>query len=515
MQCAVILLAGVLLSRQYPDRQWLLGLMAVAAARPLSDAFAVVPLARLRRDLRFRAISMIDGMTALGASVASVAMAWLGAGPFAIVVPPIALIVVRGIAYRGAAGPAPRHTRPFRGTAALLRRAVLSAFGSYVAGVLFLLETMVLGLFVPERPLGLFAFAFGLASQVNSIVSFQVAGALQPIFGQIEDDPRRQVDGLLRSCRLIAALLVPALLVQAAVGGELIRVAWGGKWDDAVTIFQILSVGQALYVCQWPSAFVLKSPGRFRAYVKPQLLNVTMAAGAFVAVILFGGGPVAEVARWIGLDLAADAVAPVSVAAAAVAILATFGPLTLCVAGRGVGLPVRAALDVLWRPWIVALPMALLADWLVRMLTASMTPSPVTEIMLLLAIAGVSAAAGVFGAFLLSATTRADGAAVVRVLRTRLGWSSAASRGWRASGGWPRTTSGCPRRSRASTSPSSPASCSPATSPTVLNTLYVGTTASQSRRTEVRRPMHRLSARRPSSLASAEHETQRRGSRRA
>lgn len=420
VQCAFILLAGVVLSYQYPDRQWLLGLMAVAASRPLSDAFAVVPLARLRRDLQLRTISAIDGTTALGASVASVLMAWLGAGPFAIVFPPVALIAVRGALYRLAAGPAPRRTQPFRGTSALLRRAVLSAFGSYVAGVLFLLETVVLGILVSERSLGLFAFAFGLASQVNSIVSFQVAGALQPIFGHMEDDPRRQIDGLLRSCRLVASVLVPALLVQAAVGGEFIRVAWGGKWDDAVIIFQVLSVGQALYVCQWPSAFVLKSQGRFRAYVKLQLLNITIAAGAFVLVIWFGGGQVAAVARWVGVDLAPDAVAPVSVAAVAVAILAIFGPLTLCVAGRGAGLSLRTALDVLLRPWIVALPVALLAGWLARTLTSSLPVSRATEIVVLLAIAGICTTSGVLGAVLLSSSTRMDVAAVVRIVRTRL-----------------------------------------------------------------------------------------------
>jgi O-antigen/teichoic acid export membrane protein len=419
-QCSVILAAGVVLSRVYPDRQWLLGLMAVAACRPLSDAFAVVPLARLRQALRFRAISIIDGTSALGASIVSVGMAWMGAGPFAIVVPPIALIVVRGALYRRAAGPAPRSNRPFRGTGPLLRRASLSAFGSYVAGVLFLLETMVLGLSVPERSLGLFAFAFGLASQVNSIVSFQVAGALQPIFGHIEDDPRRQIDGLLRSCRLVAALLVPVLLVQAAVGGEFIRVAWAGKWDDAVTIFQILSVGQALYVCQWPSAFVLKSQGRFRAYVKLQLLNIVIAAGGFVLATRFAGDLVAEFAHLFRCDIAVDAVVPVAVAAVAVAILAIFGPLTLWVAGRAAGLPLRSVLQVLWRPWVVALPVALLAGWLARTLTSSMSAPRDTVIVILLAVAGICATTGILGAFLLSASTRADGAAIVRTLRNRL-----------------------------------------------------------------------------------------------
>jgi O-antigen/teichoic acid export membrane protein len=419
-QCTVILLAGAVLSARYPDRHWILGLMAVAACRPLSDAFAVVPLARLRRDLKFRTISIMDGTSALVASFSSVAMAWLGAGPFAIVVPPIGLTVARGVLYRNAAGPITPMTRPFRGMRALLSRTVLSAFGSYVAGVLFLLETTVLGLLVSERSLGLFAFAFGLASQINSIISFQVAGALQPIFGHIDDDPRRQVDALQRSCRLVAAVLVPFLLVQAAVGGQFIRVAWAGKWDDAVVVFQVLSIGQALYVCQWPSAFVLKAQGRFRGYLKLQLANIVIAVPAFVLAIRYGGGVVEDAMRRLGAETSPDATAPVAVASAAALILAAFGPLALWVAGRPSRLPLRTALDVLWRPWIAALPVAVASAWLSVLAVSEFTGSRAVQLASLFLVAGGCAVAGILGAFMLAPSTRSDGLAIARMVRARM-----------------------------------------------------------------------------------------------
>jgi O-antigen/teichoic acid export membrane protein len=419
-QGVVILAAGVFLAHRYPDRQWLLGLMAVAAVRPLSDALVAVPLAQLRRDLKFRRISIIDGTSALVASLSSVALAWLGAGPFAIVVPPIALMFLRGVLYRGSTDGMPPAARPYRGIRALVGRSLLSGFGSYLAGVLFLLETMILGLFVSERPLGLFAFAFGLASQVNSIVSFQVAGALQPIFGHIEGDSRRQIEGLVRSCRLVAAVLVPALLVQAAVGGEFIRIAWAGKWDDAVLVFQVLSVGQALYVCQWPAAFVLKSQGRFRAYLKMQLLNIGVAGTAFALSIRHGVGLVGSVSRWLGGDLAADSLAPVAVASCAVAILALFGPLTLWVAGRPSKLGLMTALDVLWRPWIVALPVATAAGFLSARLATASGGGRSEQLIVLVGIAGLFAVMGTLGALQLADSTRRDSLAIARVMRGRL-----------------------------------------------------------------------------------------------
>ena len=89
-----------MLASVYPERVGLIGLMGVVACRPIMDALTVVPLAAMRRSLRYREISTIDAVTALLASILVVLLAWLGAGPYAIVLPPILLTGVRSLAYR-------------------------------------------------------------------------------------------------------------------------------------------------------------------------------------------------------------------------------------------------------------------------------------------------------------------------------------------------------------------------------------------------------------------------------
>lgn len=418
-QALVILAAGMVLASVYPERVGLLGLMGVVACRPIMDALTVVPLAAMRRSLRYREISTIDAVTALLASALVVLLAWLGAGPYAIVLPPILLTGVRSLAYRRRLEPPEPPPGGVDEERSLLPRVAASSIGSYLAGVLFLLETLVLGLFVGDRSLGLFSFAFGLASQVNSIVSFQIAGALQPILGHLGHDPARQVDGLVRAARIISCVLVPLLLTQAAVGGCFIRAMWPGKWDDSVPIFQIISVGQALYVCQWPSAFLLKAQGRFIGYLKIQIVNIVVAGIAFGVAATLGPAVVQRLSASAGSEFPPDSQAPLAVAVVAVAMLAVLGPVVFKFAGRPAGLPWRTVLQVLWGPWVTAAPIAIVA-WFAATHVGSMDLSRPVAAFLAISLGAAFGLAGVALSVFASRSARADAAAVVRLIRGRL-----------------------------------------------------------------------------------------------
>lgn len=418
-QAIIILGAGLLLSFVYPERVGLLGLMGVVACRPMMDALTVVPLAAMRRSLRYREISTIDAVTALLASVLVVLLAWLGAGPYAIVLPPILLTGIRSLAYRRLVGPPEAPIRTAERDRLLVARVAASSVGSYLAGVLFLLETLVLGLFVGDRSLGLFSFAFGLASQVNSIVSFQIAGALQPILGHLGNDPARQVDGLVRAARIISCVLVPLLLTQAAVGGCFIRAMWPGKWDDSILVFQVISIGQALYVCQWPSAFLLKSQGRFIGYLKIQAVNIVLAGIAFAVAATLGPAVVQRLSASAGSVIPSESQAPLAVAVVAVVILAVLGPVVFKFAGRPAGLPWRTVLQVLWGPWLTAAPIAI-AAWFAATHVGSMELSRPLGAFLAIVLGAAFGAAGVTLSVFASRPARADAAAVVRLIRGRL-----------------------------------------------------------------------------------------------
>ena len=68
----------------------------MVAFRPACDAVLVVPFAKLRIDLSYRLMSIIDVAVILSATTASIVMAWCGLGSAALIVPPIATLVTPG-----------------------------------------------------------------------------------------------------------------------------------------------------------------------------------------------------------------------------------------------------------------------------------------------------------------------------------------------------------------------------------------------------------------------------------
>ncbi len=358
-QAVLIAVVGIALSWIYPDRHGLAGLMAMVALRPLADAVMVVPLSGLRINLQFKAISAIDCAVSLVSSALSVAFAAAGLGPSAIVLPPIMAIGFRGLMYRRAVGARRIDWSTGEHARINLRQCSLAALGWYLAGLLYMIEFVVLGTMASTRSLGMFAFAFGLASQLNGVVSFQVASAIQPIISRLADSPLRQADGALRAIRMIQVVVVPLLMVQAAVGGSVIRQMWPDKWDDAVPVFQVMCIAQALYASQWPAAFVLKAQGRFMAYLKVQGANIIAAAAMLPIAVGLAPRALPEWADLLGVPLAKDALQPIGVALGTLAIIVVFSPVMLLTACPSLGL--RKVLDAVWRPVVVTAPLALLS----------------------------------------------------------------------------------------------------------------------------------------------------------
>ncbi len=316
---------------------WLGGLLAVTALRPVLDAALMVPLARLRVGLQYRRIAIIDGLVQLGATAASLLMAMLGLRGASLVAPQVAGTGVRALLYRRTM-PAETGGR-FDGVAArMLMRAYLpAASAQYLHNVIVMLEVLVLGFVAGDYQTGLFAFAFQVAAQANTVVAYQLGVVLQPIFGHLRDDPQRQVSGFLRVQRVLGLVCVPISIAQAVLAEPLFRVAFPEKYAPAVQVFQVISLAQAFYFATGPSMSCLRSQRRFTTFL------VWQGVQFLVALPLYWFG-----ARWDGA---------LGVALASAAGWAASAPVVVWLCTRpapGRHLPAVAMIFV--KPWLVAGP---------------------------------------------------------------------------------------------------------------------------------------------------------------
>jgi O-antigen/teichoic acid export membrane protein len=326
-------------------------LLAVAAARPIADAWMAVPWASLRLKLRYGRIALIDGTMQLVATAGSIVLAVLGAGPLALVLPPVAVLFAQGAGYwLSVRGTIPLKTDP-RLLRPLLGRFTVAAASQYLNNVVKVLELLLLACLAGPTSVGFFAFAFQLSSQANVVIANQVSGVIQPVLSHINDDPKRQFDAFLRALRLIGCVGVPISILQAAVGIPAFRLIFGSKWDGAVPAFIVLSVMQAFIFLATPIMTLLKAQGRFRSILLWQLLHIVAAAGLIWLLSTVGLGAVSATAGALGAHLTTEASAPLAAALGGTVIWAVGCPFALRAAGAQTQASWITCLLALALPW--------------------------------------------------------------------------------------------------------------------------------------------------------------------
>ncbi len=401
----------------FDGRAGLSALILVAAIRPVADAVLALPHARMRIDLAYRRLAIIDGGVTLAATVGSLAMAYFGAGPLSLALPPVAALALRGMLFwrcvRGRVDLTVRREelRP------VARRYAVAGFGQYIYNILLALEIVVLGFATDKTEVGLFVLAATYAIQANSVIAGQIGAVLQPIFAHVQGDHTRQVGGFLRATRVLSAIAVPLSLVQAAIAVPAFQLLFLEKWTGSIAIFAVLSVAQAFVFVSAPSLALLKAQGRFRAYLQLQFAQLAIALVAFPAAVLYGAPHALEAAAFIGFPIDANAGKALALGCASAVVWASFCPLAVWIAGRPAGVPFATTLRIFLEPWVATLPImsVLVGCWLGLRMVA---PQGVADAATIAVLAPIAVVLAIILSSRMRESTRTDfNAIVARVLR--------------------------------------------------------------------------------------------------
>ena len=170
-------------------------------------------------------------------------------------------------------------------------------------------DYMILGILHPAYIVGIYFFAFNLSIQAVSIFTINVWGVLVPALTRLTDQPRRQLEAFLAASRMLAVAGVPVSLLVGAAADPAIHLFFAPKWQPAIRVVEVLSIGMTLMLVGAPAVSLLQARGRFRTMLK-------LAAGfALVFVILV------TIGAYIGAAL--------SVAVAVGILYSFYGPVNM------------------------------------------------------------------------------------------------------------------------------------------------------------------------------------------
>lgn len=285
--CLAILIAAPLAARLYGAPQ-LTGLLAVLAVATPIGSFMLVPTAKLRSELRFGVISLVNVLQSTFQTLLTLAFAFLNFGVYSFVLPMPIVYAISATILWFVARPAVRHRQPLRHWRYLIGDTSYIFSQRVIHTAVSQGDYIVLGALFGAVAVGPYFFAYGIATQAIRLTAGSFQLVLLAGLARFASNSIQQTQAALKATSALALVGTPLCFIQAVLAGPLLRALYGEKWEAAIPLIQLISVGLAFDVASWPVGSLLQSRGQFRflfywsvAVAPIFLLAITF--GAFVA----------------------------------------------------------------------------------------------------------------------------------------------------------------------------------------------------------------------------------------
>jgi O-antigen/teichoic acid export membrane protein len=301
----------------------------------------IVPDAKLTSELRFRFLASVKWLTAVGTmglSIVFAKMSWHGTpgglGAYAFVLPLPIITVMRLVLLWSVARPPIRWHLHFRRWKYLMSDSLTLFVANFCNTVTWNGDYIILGMMHDAKSVGIYFFAFNLATQTMQVFTQNLIGVLFPALSKLQDNVVHQTRAFLRAAELLALIGVPMCLLQAALAGPAINMLFNSWWAPMIRVLQLLSIGMAVRLVASPGGALIQAQGRFKTYLATNAVNMVV----FLAMVYLGS--------WLGKrellhdqatgNFAAANLLPAArnVAAAVMGYFAIIGPIFMYIAIR-------------------------------------------------------------------------------------------------------------------------------------------------------------------------------------
>lgn len=289
---------------------------------------AIVPQALVMRGMTFRLLAVAEITAALSGGVSGVVTATLGGAYWSLVVQAIVFdAVVLGVLVAARGLPRPKFSwqalREMWVFSIRMLGGSLFSYGSRNA------DNFLIGRVLGATQLGYYALAYRVMMLPVQNLGIAITRVALPSFSLLQNDRARLRGQVLAGTRLVALAAAPLAGAVVALAPIAIPSLFGPSWRPAVLPMQILAITGFMQATLALLPQIIIACGRPGLYLRYALLNGIVIVGSFVAGLPWG---------------------VTGVAAAYTAANLLLAPVLVIVAGRLVGLELRAHALSMWRP---------------------------------------------------------------------------------------------------------------------------------------------------------------------
>lgn len=283
-------LAVPLLNHFYGRRD--LGPIAIAmGASFVISSLAVQPMALMKRQMSFKALSLIEIVSTLSGTATGIAMALMRYGYWALVGQAIAVQAVRLVLLFGVTRYRPGWPKRDAGTASLLK------FGGYLAAYGIVnyfarnLDNVLVGKAWGAEQLGYYTRAYFLMTLPTMLATGSMMDVMVPALSVFRDDRQRMGDAYRRAVRMIAFVAIPLSIGLAVTAPEAVRLVYGPKWLPIVPMLMWLSLASVSQPIHNTMGWLFVTSGHTRAmFIWGAVAAIVLAAGFWIGLPWGGTG---------------------------------------------------------------------------------------------------------------------------------------------------------------------------------------------------------------------------------
>ena len=277
---------GLLAALDEPVPAWLAWLVASEA---LLVALAIVPRAKLQSDMRFGALAVFAVGSGAALIASQVGLAWAGLGVLALLLPRPVISLIQLVWMVAVAKPQLLGKVRWRRWRLLLADSmwVLLALVSYE--VTRQGDYVVLLLFAGAASMGLYYFAFNLATQTVTLVTTTLQSLLLPALSKLRGQDARQRAAVASASTRLALVALPVCVVQSVVAQPVFSVLFNEEFGAAWAIYAVLNLAMIFRLMNPLAANLIQAQGRFRAYFLAHASSAVVFLTAVTAGWSVGG----------------------------------------------------------------------------------------------------------------------------------------------------------------------------------------------------------------------------------
>lgn len=246
----------------------------------------------LARLMRFRVEFWMQLATVVIRTAVAIGFAYAGFGAWALVIGGVTSGLVQGV-FAFIAVP----YRPRLRFHAPLLASTWRTSGSYFGGGLLYYANMNVDLILIGRqlgptPLGFYQNARSLTDEIRARIAMPLQHVLFPAFSALQHDRERMQQMVLRSARMLAAIVVPIGFGVSAMAQDLVPLLYGPKWLAMVPVMSMFGISAALRASTAMASPLFNSSNQVALAFRYNLIGTALTILSVAAAMPFGIGVV-------------------------------------------------------------------------------------------------------------------------------------------------------------------------------------------------------------------------------